>query len=288
MPPKKRVIRTSSTESEHIEIWDFHNSASSFAALEEKALRIKIQSFQNSEEVFNPSFLSGVAELSEELKELLLPNFGKNEILTYNYMEHQSLNKNQRKFLWKLSNVFSNSESDIAEKHVDELMALVCDIAGLDDGINLTMQPCNLKLTIESNSFAAHADREGRRGAEITWVLVEDKSRKSATYKKGDLQLAASIIAAFQENRNITDRIYPPMIIGIKVLVDQIFFYSCEISSSYLDNLYGGLPDEDIVIKKYPSSVGLSLANPEQRKAILTYFSRMKNYALSLEQIAFL
>ena len=55
---------------------------------------------------------------------------------------------------------------------------------------------------IGSNSYAAFADREGRRGTEIIWILDEDKhkfdSKYFATtkYLRGDIQLIANMIAA--------------------------------------------------------------------------------------------
>ncbi len=42
------------------------------------------------------------------------------------------------------------------------------------------------------------ADKEGRRGLELTWIIQEDKHKKSSTYRHGDLQLACAMIAATQ------------------------------------------------------------------------------------------
>ena len=96
--------------------------------------------------------------------------------------------------------------------------------AKFEDGTELILMPCLLRLTIGEESFAAHAlrqfsknaalenvseSKEGRRETEIVWcevtgkhrvdrVLDEDKHKYSDTWcpsdKRGDIQLIANIL----------------------------------------------------------------------------------------------
>jgi hypothetical protein len=102
------------------------------------------------------------------------------------------------------------------------MVTFLCERANLDDGLDLTMRPCNLHLLLGPEKFAAIADKEGRRGTELTWLLQEDKHRKSSTYKHGDLQLACAMIAASQQNYNMLEEIYPSKILGMKFVANVV------------------------------------------------------------------
>lgn len=84
---------------------------------------------------------------------------------------------------------------------------------GGEDGTELIL--ILLQLFIGEERFAAHSDREGRRGTEIIWVLDEDKHKFDRRWKKGDVQLIANIpldplgIAAAQTNMSVLNRVYP-------------------------------------------------------------------------------
>ncbi|CAG8654377.1 36625_t:CDS:1 [Gigaspora margarita] len=71
------------------------------------------------------------------------------------------------------------------EKYVDEFVVFLCDQANFDDGKNLIMTTCALKFEIDHKQFVAYADREGRIGTEIMWMLCEDKFTRTKGYKKG-------------------------------------------------------------------------------------------------------
>lgn len=144
--------------------------------------------------------------------------------------------------------------------------------------------PCTLRLQVGTQSLAAYAYREGRRGTEIIWVLDEDKhkfDRLSSPpvgewWKKGDIQLIANmiaaaqanesvlkIIAASQDNESVLNRVYPINIIGIKFNADCLYFYSACITEEYLDDLASeGKPSSALVVKKFPEGRELSLSVP--------------------------
>lgn len=202
--------------------------------------------------------------------------------------EHSHLEVPQKRFLNKLRLVLLNndyaSEESNFEKFIDNMMLFVYDHMGFDDGKRLIMRPCNLKLHIGDNSYAAHTDLEGRIGNEVIWVLCEDKHIESKSYKKGELQLICSMIAAYQYNYNsFYGTVHPQKILGTRVVADRFHFYCIEAPSDYIDSLFDGLPDVKLYVTKFPSSnEGLSIANPDSRKNILRYLHLIRNYALSL------
>ena len=189
---------------------DFRSSTSAFRQEEEAALKVKVVATDNPTCIFEKKHIT---ETSDKLSKLKLPEYDEAKILSYVPSKDGELEKNQRKFLVKLRQVLVNNDPDSeaphCERFVDDLLSFICDLAELDDGLELTLRPCNLKLEIEDYTFVAIADREGRRGQELTWIIQEDKHRKSSTYKHGDLQLACAIIAANQQNYNLLERIHP-------------------------------------------------------------------------------
>lgn len=156
---------------------DFRSSTFAFRHEEEAALKVKVIATDKPTCIFEKKHIT---ETSDQLSKLKLPEYDEAKILSY-----------------------VPSKEDELEKFVDDLLFFICDLAELDDGLKLTLRPCNLKLEIEDYTFAAIADREGRRGQELTWIIQEDKHRKSSTYKHGDLQLACAMIAANQQNYNL-------------------------------------------------------------------------------------
>lgn len=279
----KRKLQLSS-EDEEITIDDFNNSASYFGEKEEKALNIIFNETTDFTQIINQKYCN--TDIDHNLKELILNEFNKDNILIYNSNKNKNLTKNQKKFLNKLRDVLINNDPSAGdsnfEEYVDELMKYIYDIADFDDGENLIMKPCNLRFNVEEHTFAAKADRMGIRGNEIIWVLCEDKHRKSKTYKKGELQLVISVLSAFQENRNILDEIYPKKIIGIRVSADKVDFYSIEVDEKYLNSLYSGLPLDNLYVYKYINNDSY-LSSPSGRYNVFKFLTYIKNYALSLE-----
>lgn len=216
-----------------------------------------------------------------------MPNFDSAKIMALNPENYRNeLSRDQIKFLYKLKLVLLNNDSDLeskrCERFIDDFVHYLYDKAGMDDGIDLIMRPCNLYLNIGNESFAAIADMEGRRGAEITWILCEDKHLKTSTYKHGDIQLASGLIAAFQLNYNFLEEIYPERIIGIKVVASSFYFYSMQMNTSYINQLFEGLPNTDIQVLKYPKD-GMRIDDPIARKEIFICLSIIRKHALALE-----
>jgi hypothetical protein len=137
-----------------------------------------------------------------DLEDVIIDGYDSGKIKDYKPSREDGMNTNQRSFLIKLKQILINndpdSESPNCEKFIDDLMMFLCERANLDDGLELTIHPCNLKLYISDQIFPASADKEGRKGTELAWLIQGDKHRRSTAYKHGDLQLACSMIAAFQ------------------------------------------------------------------------------------------
>jgi hypothetical protein len=262
---------------------DFRSSTSSFRKNEETAINVKIKTTTNINDIFEQKHIS---DINNNLIPLLLPEYNEAMIKAYIPSKDDNLSTHQRKFLVKLRQVLINNDPDSeapqCEKFVDDLLSFICDLAELDDGLELTLRPCNLKLQIDTEIFAAIADREGRRGQELAWIIQEDKHRKSSTYKHGDLQLACAMIAANQQNYNLLGEVYPVQIIGLKAVASNIYFCSMKISETYLEELIVGLPSSSVTMHKYPPD-GLSLSNPSQREQILKHLTTIRNTALSID-----
>jgi len=279
----KRRIVTSSDESD-ISITRFHSSVSHFREREEKALRIRIHLTDNFNDIIDiPPRKLGPTELSLELQ-----GFHPGDIATFNPSLHEGLNVDQVRFLNKLRLVITNndlaSEESSFEKFIDDLVLFLYDRLGFDDGRNITMRPCNLRLVIGEESFAAHTDREGRRGTEVVWLTSEDKHVSSGSYKKGEVQLVCCMIAAYQHNYSVLDGdIHPPRMIGIRIVGEKFYFYSLKASKDYIEELFDGLPEQDLIGKRYPSGSGLSLADPDERARVIRCLCHIRDYALGLQ-----
>jgi hypothetical protein len=271
------------SESE-ISVSEFGNSTSYFTSKEEKALRIKVFEKRSITDILGFSYTG--CNIIPEFDELILPEFDKGKIMTFNPKQNPGLTKSQKKFLGKLHRVLLNnnigSTEPNFEKYIDELVYFLYDHGGFDDGEDLTMQPCNHTLEIKNEPFAAQADREGKRGTEIVWILCEDKHRSSRKYKKGETQIIACMIGAMQWNQSILNEVYPEKIIGIRVIGDRFCFYSATITEAYLEDLIKGMPKRDLDVMKYPAGDGLCISNISERHTILGCLSSLKYYALNL------
>lgn len=270
---------------DYITIDEFRKSTSSFRKYEEQALKIKINETNNIEEIFDKKNLN--LNIDIPLKNIILPEFNESNIKTYIPNINDGLTTDQRKFLLKLKIVLINNDPDSqassCERFLDDLMNFICDKAELDDGLELTLRPCNLYLNIGNEYFAAIADKEGRRGLELTCFIQEDKHFKSSTYKHGDIQLSCAMIAGFQQNYNMFNEIYPKKLLGIKVVADTFYFCSMYGNQKYIEELIEGLPNKsEIIMNKFPVN-GLKLSDPKQRYEIIRYMALLKYELLSLE-----
>ncbi|KAI8078918.1 uncharacterized protein BX664DRAFT_362460 [Halteromyces radiatus] len=232
-----------------IDIDNFHQSTASFREYEEKCLRIDVHQTNDVSLIFNTC---NDESLLTNLQELVLDTLNVGDIKAFVPSKKDELTTSQRRFLMKLKLVLLSNDPDAfdpnCERFVDDLVNFLCEQVYLDDGLEMSVRPCQLRLTIGNQQFAATADKEGRRGQELIWLLQEDKHRGSTSYKHGDLQLACAMIAAIQRN-----------------------YFRFETIK----------PKERIVMHRFPKH-GFSLANPTERKEILKYMSVLQREALSI------
>ena len=131
--------------------------------------------------------------------------------------------------------------------------------------------------------FSASADREGRRGLEIIWVMLENKHVDDTRYSEGDIQLISCMIAACQTNYRSLRELYPEKMLGIKIKGDEMYFYSFTMSEEYLKSLARGPPKSSIEVAKYPDKKGLRISDPKDRKELLSYLWTMRQYSSTLK-----
>lgn len=262
---------------------EFRNSTSRFRQGEHNALRIHIQNAGTPDQIL----ANANTPTSAGLQPLELPGFSEGTIFTYEPHPNDGLSVVQRKFLTKLRLVLINNIPELAasncEEYTRDLMSHICECAGLDDGMDLILLPCNLRLEIGEGSFAVQADKEGRRGRELVCIIQEEKHRGTSTYLHGDLQIACAMIAAAQHNYRLFNTVYPPKILGVKIVADRVYFCAISPSEAYLNSLFRGLPlSQDATMLRFPSN-GLSLSNPQERTMFLQYLSSLRSELLSLE-----
>jgi hypothetical protein len=266
--------------------FSFKDSTSKFNYVEEDALRIEIipkQSFLEAMEM--DEIITN--NLPKSLTNLYLESFFPEDIKIYNPKKHPDLDENASSFLIKLRLVLENNArvSDVSreERFIDDMAIEIMKAVRYDDGKTLTMRPCSLKLVVGSRTFSASADREGRRGLEIIWIMQENKHIDDTRYSEGDIQLISCMIAACQTNYRFLKEIYPEKMMGIKIKGDEIYFYSMKMSEEYLKSLTKSTPQSKLEVTKYPSKKGLRISEPKDRKELLSYLWTMRNYSSKLK-----
>ncbi|KAI8093700.1 uncharacterized protein BX664DRAFT_330344 [Halteromyces radiatus] len=267
----------------HFNIYDFRQNTSLFREHEETRLRINIQSTNDMSLIFNTN--NDDTPLTN-LQELVLETFDESIIINFVASEEDGLTSNQRRFLGKLKRVLrNNDDSNIPnnERYISDLASFLCEQANLDEGLNLKMEPCLLRLAVGEERFTANVDKVGQRGEQLIWLLQVDAHRNSTSYKHGDLQLACAMIAAIELNYILFDRIRPSKLVGMKFMAGTVYFYSMKATEGYINELLGGLPQhEQINIHRFPQH-GFSLADPTERKEILKCLSLLYREALSID-----
>ena len=268
----------------------FKTSASKFNYIEEEALRIKIISTTFSELMdINDADLIKEEDLPQTVKDLYLEEMTPNKIMIFDPDEHPEMNEIIYSFLIKLKVVLRNNIqfSDVPreEKFIDDMTVDLMKSMKYDDGKEFTMGSCTLRLSVGSRNFAAEADREGKRGTGIIWIMQENKHINDNWYKEGDIQLISCMIAACQANLRIVRSIYPEKMLGIKVKGDEMYFYSFRIKEAYITDLSRGIPNEDLEVSKYPDKEGLHISIPKQRKEIILHLWAVRQQALNLRKI---
>lgn len=226
-------------------------------------------------------------DLSPKLHDLLLNSFDREAIRVFKPRQHKDLPKHAQTFLFKLGLVVNNNYAPVelvnVEEYIHDLMDNVLKAAGFEDGTDLILMPCKLRLRVGDHKFAAFADMEGRRGSEIIWVIDEDKHKFATSWKRGDIQLVANMIAAAQANESLIGDIYPSNMLGIKFEADTLYFYSMHMTREYLDDLCNEEKPCSLEVKKFPKNKTLSLSVVDQRRDLFIYLSALRKYALGLD-----
>ena len=269
-----------------ITVDDIGNSTSSFGENAEKFLNIRINETDSFDDIINHGISHKITysndDINPELIDILLEGFDRDAIRLYKPMQHKNLPKRAQTFLYKLNTVVNNTYQQVEPVHVEDyihdLMDNVLREAKFEDGTELILMPCLLRLTIGEESFAAHAYKEGRRGTEIVWILDEDKHKYSDNsytlskpafwrecmsecpsdkrWKRGDIQLIANMIAAAQTNQSVLGKAYPERILGIKFDADRLYFYSAYITEKYLNELLSMKSNSSVplIVNKFPKT----------------------------------
>lgn len=273
----------------------FHSSTSKFNYVEEEALKIEVlptdkDSFysiilQQDVLKYKSDFFTD-ENVPQYIKDLYLDNIHTDDIKIFNPKKHNDLSETLSSFLIKLRLVLENNARmyDVTreERFIDDMAIELMKIVKYDDGKFFTMRPCSLKLVIDDKSFAAEADREGRRGLRIIWILQENKHIDDTRYSEGDVQLVSCMIAAYQNNFRTTKELCPKTMIGIKIKGEEVYFYSMKMTEQYLTSLSKGIPTEHLKINKYPPKKGLRISDPNNRKEILKFLWIMRENALNI------
>jgi len=292
---KRKVVYTelsSSLSESPIDEEDFKESTSAFGALEEEALRIKIENKISFEEILQLTQLTQLypvyCKVPDLAEELYMDDIDADSVRVFRPSKYPQMSKNCASFLTKLKLVLLNNDQSTEvsreEGHIDDLVMHLMRMVEFDDGINLTVKHCYLNLEIGSRSFSANADREGRKGLDVIWVLQESKHTGDPRYEGGDIQLISCMIAACQFNRKYS-RMYssspPKRMFGIKTKGDQMYFYCMPSKEEYLRSLTKGVPLEELVVAKYPEEdQGLKLSDPSERRRAIGYLWTLRNHAL--------
>lgn len=271
---------TDTSESD-IDQHSFHTSTSKFNYVEEEALKIKV--------VPKDSFYYIIPQdkdVPQFVQKLYLDNISTDDIKIYNPNKHNDLSETLSSFLIKLRLVLENNvrmyDVPREERFIDDMAIELMKIVKYDDGKHFTMRPCSLKLVIGDKSFAAEADREGRRGLNIIWIMQENKHIDDTRYSEGDVQLVSCMIAAYQNNFRITKEVCPDTMMGIKIKGEEMHFYSMKMKEQYLNSLSKGIPTEDLEVTKYPPKKGLRISDPNNRKELLKCLWAMRENALKI------
>jgi hypothetical protein len=302
MRPKKRFAYkepSSSLSEGTIDQEDFKVSTSLFGGLEEEALNMCWSDMESFDEVLNyqayPEEYTHIAketEVPEPMRHLYMEKLSADDIRIFRPSKHPGISKICSSLFSKLRFVLLNNDQSRQvpreEGHIDDLILDLLKTMEFDDGENMMVKCCYLDLVIAGKSFSANADREGRRGMEILWIMQESKHVNDSRFKDGDVQLVSCMLAACQFNHTQFLKIYPRRMFGIKMKGDQMYFYCMIVTEDYMRALRRGLPlteKEEIYIAKYPSERGLRLSNPEERKQAIRYLWSLRCYAMNIELI---
>ena len=164
-----RVKRQRSESSSSVTVNNIGKSTSSFGKKAEKFLNIRVVEKDSFDDIVNHGETEDRVnyaedDINKELRDLLLDDFDRDAVRTYKPQLHKDLPQRAQTFLYKLGTVVNNNYVQVEPSHVEEyihdLMDNVLKEAKFEDGTDLILMPCILRLAIGSESFAAYSDKE--------------------------------------------------------------------------------------------------------------------------------
>jgi len=236
-----------------IPVGKFANSASEFGEYEEGQLNIT-NVYDNSAQTLFPEFNYG-QDFSNMtgFADALLPAYNTYEDLL-NTSKCQT--DNQRTLIIKLQEVFANNyvlgTSRRDEGAVDDFVHYLLSMLEFDKyPIQVRTRPL-LDLEIGQWLFATISDFGIRSHESVYLSVMEDKHKKSKTYKKGRLQLACGMVAGAQLRCRINEP-QPYHMFGVLVVADQFAFAQATITKAYLDSLDNKTAPPRLEVHWWPS-----------------------------------
>lgn len=259
-------------------IFDPGQHAPTFGRKEERLLRINMKETDDPSMIFLDSSQFAVPGY---LKHLVLEKVGVSQILKYRPCDYTFLLSTQRLFLQRLQDVLLNrlDSSSKFDLYLHDLVGFLIMECQLNDGLNLYARFSKLSLRVGMENYTVFSDREGRNLEGIVWTLQENIHKFDLRYKKGDVQLAASMIAACQANLiQNQGELKIKTLYGIKVLGEEFFFLRIDFEAEYLKQLRNNVPTHDLIVYRYPQSCGLRISKPGDRQKLLYFMHRLREY----------
>lgn len=265
-------------------VFDTSSHGSIFGRNEERLLRITVKETDDPSMIF-PGSLKFI--VPAYLKHLELDKVSVSQILKYRPHDYPRLSASQRLFLQRLQDVLLNrlDASSKFDLYLHDLVGYLIRECQLNDGLKLYVRFSKLALRAGTENYTLFSDREGRSSEEIVWILQESIHKFDTRYKKGDIQLAASMIAACQANLMMNKgELKVKTLYGLKVLGEEFFFCRIDFETEYLKQLRNKLPAPELTVYRYPPSRGLRISKPDDRKKLLYFMYRLRDYALNNPQ----
>lgn len=219
------------------------------------------------------------------LKHLELDKFGVSQFLKYRSHDHPNLVASQKLFAQRLQDVLLNrlDSSSKFDMYLHDLVDYLITECQLNDGLNLYTRFSKLSLKTGGKNYTLFSNREGRNLEGIVWMLQECIHKFDTRYKKGDIQLAASLIGACQANLLQTGgELKVKTLYGLKVLGEEFFFCRIDFEAEYFKQILTKAPAHDLIVYRYPQNRGLRISKPDDRKKLLYFMHRLREYALYL------
>ncbi|RGB38851.1 hypothetical protein C1646_691337 [Rhizophagus diaphanus] len=259
--------------------------ASSFVKTHLDALRVKYEPADKYD------VIPKVQVNTENQRKYFLPNIGP-EVLKGDDFNVEKLGLEDdrvRTFIDKLHDVVDNSGVDTgtSESLTDTLVNdLLLHVVNFDDWpFKVRLEP-PLNLITFNESVAAEPEFVINK-KRISMIGVEDKHLKNKKIYPlngyGECQIAAEMLACGYEN--IIEESVDQEIFAFRVISTYVTFYKAVIPTEYWEELQIGLPKgQSVTIKRWPKEngkkTGLNLADPEERRAVITDLLKIRQHLL--------